>query len=504
MGRGHNGGVSSSPERVVITARGPLSGTLGVPGDKSISHRALMLAGIARGTSTITGLSTGLDVRNTRTIMAALGVHIDESADVTGSSAAGTLTVTGGALSEPSTVLDVGNSGTGARLLAGLCSGQDFLSVITGDSSISTRPMDRVTEPLRAMGAAIDGRGGGRFTPLVIRGGHLHGIDYTPPVASAQVKSAILLAGLFADGVTVIREKVPTRRHTEELLSEHGVTVTSETDDGGSTVIELQPGAVEAGNFVVPGDPSQAAFWVSAAAAIPGSDVTLENLYLAPERSGFLEVLLDMGADLEIDRVAGTVRARGTELHGTTVPASRISDVIDEVPALAIAGAFAVSGTLRFEGAGELRAKESDRIETVAATITALGGAVSTGPNAARGHRAAVGCWKTSPRIATTGSRWRLRLPLPACPPAATSRSTTGRASRRATRAFSTSSAVWLLTRLRGQPRLRLKVLVQRRKEVLGVQPLLIRIQRAARGLWSSCRSRRSRRIRLRGPWRRP
>ncbi|MFL6287781.1 MAG: 3-phosphoshikimate 1-carboxyvinyltransferase [Actinomycetes bacterium] len=371
--------MSSSPERIVITARAPLNGTLRVPGDKSVSHRALMLAGIARGTSTITGLSAGLDVKNTRTIMEALGVQIHEAADASGPST-GTLTVTGGALSEPSTVLDVGNSGTGARLLAGLCSGQDFLSIISGDASISTRPMDRVTEPLRAMGASVDGRGEGRFTPLVIRGGHLHGIDYTPPVASAQVKSAILLAGLFADGVTVVREKVPTRRHTEELLSEHGVTVKSETDDGGSSVIELHPGAVEPGSFVVPGDPSQAAFWISAAAAIPGSDVTVENLYLAPERSGFLAVLLDMGADLEIDRAVGTVRARGTELHGATVVASQMSDVIDEVPALAVAGAFAVSGTLRFEAAGELRAKESDRIETVAAAITALGGAVSTGP----------------------------------------------------------------------------------------------------------------------------
>jgi 3-phosphoshikimate 1-carboxyvinyltransferase len=213
----------------------------------------------------------------------------------------------------------------------------------------------------------------------VIRGGHLTGIDYTPPVASALVKSAVLLAGLFADGPTVVREKVPTRRHTEEMLAEHGIAVTSETDDGGSTVIELHPGAVRAGDFVVPGDPSQAAFWICSAAAIPGSDVTVENLYLAPERSGFLEVLLDMGADLEIDRSLGTVRARGTELHGAVVSGAQISDVIDEVPALAVAGAFAASGTLRFEDAGELRSKESDRIETVAAAISALGGAVATG-----------------------------------------------------------------------------------------------------------------------------
>ncbi len=144
-------------------------------------------------------------------------------------------------------MLDVGNSGTGARLLAGLCAGQPFRTVITGDDSIATRPMDRVVEPLRAMGAVIDGRDGGRFTPLTIQGGGLHGIDYTPPMASAQVKSAILLAGLFADGTTTVREKVPTRRHTEEMLAEHGVDIASETDDGGGSVVTLHPGPVSAG-----------------------------------------------------------------------------------------------------------------------------------------------------------------------------------------------------------------------------------------------------------------
>jgi 3-phosphoshikimate 1-carboxyvinyltransferase len=234
--------------------------------------------------------------------------------------------------------------------------------------------MDRVTEPLRAMGASIDGREGGRFTPLVIRGGALRAIDYTTPVASAQVKSAILLAGLFGDGATVVRESVATRRHTEEMLAEHGVSVTTEPDDDSGAVITLKPGPITPGDFTVPGDPSQAAFWISAAAAIPGSDVTVENLYLAPERSGFLDVLLDMGADLDIDRAAGSVRARGSELHGTVVEGRRLSHLIDEVPALSVAGAFAASGSLRFEGAAALRTKESDRIETIAASISALGG----------------------------------------------------------------------------------------------------------------------------------
>jgi 3-phosphoshikimate 1-carboxyvinyltransferase len=196
-------------------------------------------------------------------------------------------------------------------------------------------------------------------------------------MASAQVKSAILLAGLFADGATIVRERVPTRRHTEEMLAEHGVDVVTETV-GGESVVTLQPGPIKPGDFAVPGDPSQAAFWVCAAAAIPGSDVTVENLYLSPERSGFLDVLLAMGADLAIDRSAGTVRARGRELHGTTVTGEQLPDLIDEVPALAVAGALAGSGSLDFQGAAELRAKESDRIETVAAMVRALGGEVST------------------------------------------------------------------------------------------------------------------------------
>jgi 3-phosphoshikimate 1-carboxyvinyltransferase len=362
---------------VVVRARGPLRGRLKVPGDKSVSHRALMLAGIAAGSSTITGLSAGDDVQHTRQIMQALGVRIDEADH--DAQPVGALNVEGGALHQAATVLDVGNSGTGARLLAGLCAGQPFRSVITGDESIARRPMDRVVDPLRHMGARIGGTDGGRFTPLVIDGGGLRGIDYTPPVASAQVKSAILLAGLFAEGPTVVREAVPTRRHTEEMLAEHGVSVSTETDADDGAVITLQPGPVAPGAFAVPGDPSQAAFWICVASAMPGSEVTVENLYLAPERSGFLDILLAMGADLDLDRVAGRVVARGRELTGTVVTGDRLPDLIDEVPALAVAGALATSGVLRFEDAAELRAKESDRIDTVAAMLTALGVHVQQG-----------------------------------------------------------------------------------------------------------------------------
>lgn len=372
--------TAQPPTTVRVSRRGPLRGQLCVPGDKSVSHRALILAGLASGSSTITGLSAGLDVLHTRQIMRAMGVRIDEADDRRSGHPIGTLAVTGGDLQEPQQILDVGNSGTGARLLAGVCAGQPFRSVITGDESIAGRPMDRVVEPLRAMGAEIDGREGGRFTPLTITGGNLRGIDYTPPVASAQVKSAVLLAGLSADGSTIVRETVTTRRHTEEMLVEHGVDVTTVADGHGGSIVTLVPGPVSPGAFAVPGDPSQAAFWICAAAAVPGSDVTVENLYLAPERTGFLQVLERMGADLTVDAAAGVIRVVGAELTGVVVEAPDLPDLIDEVPALSIAGALAASGALEFQGAGELRAKESDRIETVAAMIHALGGQVSTGP----------------------------------------------------------------------------------------------------------------------------
>ena len=372
--------TAQPPATVRVARRGPLRGRLRVPGDKSVSHRALILAGLASGSSTITGLSAGLDVLHTRQIMQAMGVRIDEADDRRSGHPIGTLAVTGGDLQEPQQILDVGNSGTGARLLAGVCAGQPFRSVITGDQSIASRPMDRVVEPLRAMGAEIDGREGGRFTPLTITGGNLRGIDYTPPVASAQVKSALLLAGLSADGSTIVREAVTTRRHTEEMLVEHGVDVTTVADDHGGSIVTLVPGPVSAGTFSVPGDPSQAAFWICAAAAVPGSDVTVENLYLSPERTGFLRVLERMGADLAVDADAGVIRVVGAELAGVVVEVGDLPDLIDEVPALSIAGALATSGTLEFQGAGELRAKESDRIETVAAMLHALGGRVSTGP----------------------------------------------------------------------------------------------------------------------------
>jgi 3-phosphoshikimate 1-carboxyvinyltransferase len=362
-----------SIEVAVLERRGPLRGTLRMPGDKSVSHRALILAALADGTSLVEGLSDGSDVARTLAIVEALGALVERP-----TAGAGPLSVTGGALHEPERVLDVGNSGTGIRLLAGLCAGLPFLSVLQGDESVHARPMERVVAPLRLMGAQVDGRADGRYAPLVVRGGSLRGIDFTPPVASAQVKSAVLLAGLHADGPTVVRERIPTRRHTEEMLRERGVSVRTSTSPDGGEVLTLQPGPLRPGTIRVPGDPSQGAFWICAAAAIADSDLTVEGLYLGPERTGFLPVLERMGADLTVDRDAGRVRVRGGRLHGAVITGAELPDLIDEVPALAVAAALAGEGSLQVLGAGELRTKESDRIDTVAAALTALGASVET------------------------------------------------------------------------------------------------------------------------------
>jgi 3-phosphoshikimate 1-carboxyvinyltransferase len=354
---------------VILTINGPsaLRGTLQVPGDKSISHRAIMLSALADGTSTIRGLSDGADVGHTLAAMQSLGADITRSSD-------GSVLITGGALRESDRVIDVGNSGTGIRLLAGLVAGLAFRTELDGDASIRSRPMDRIAEPLRLMGAAVGGGSDGRFAPLVITGGHLHGIDYPTPVASAQVKSAILLAGLSADGTTTVREPARTRQHTEEMLLARGADLTV---DG--TTTHLRRSALKPLDESVPGDPSQAAFWIAAAAAIPGSDVTVLDLYLGPARAGFLEVLQRMGADLEITTEPGssaTVRVRGGTLRSTEIEPDEVPSLVDEIPALAVAAALAV-GVTRVRGAGELRVKESDRLATIAELLTAFGAPVT-------------------------------------------------------------------------------------------------------------------------------
>lgn len=356
-------------------ARSPLRGRLVVPGDKSISHRALLLAALAAGRSHITGLSTGLDVSATAAAMAAYGAGIERRgpSDVVVSGGRGRL-------HEPRSIIDVGNSGTAIRLLAGWSAGLPGLTVLVGDDSVGSRPMDRVTDPLRAMGAVIDGRAGGRYAPLVIRGGALRGIDYPMPVASAQVKGAILLAGLSAEGATTVREAVPTRTHTEEMLAAAGADVTVTE---GSVTVRRSP--LMAIDIVVPGDPSQAAFWVVAATIVTGSDLVIEHVYVGPGRAGFLAVLDRMGADitiLDFDAVSQTadLRVRDATLRGTEVGGAEVSGLIDEIPVLAVAAAFA-EGVTVFSGAGELRVKETDRIATMTSELIAVGVDVRARPD---------------------------------------------------------------------------------------------------------------------------
>lgn len=342
-----------------VTGGRPLRGRITLPGDKSISHRALVLAALAEGTSVVRGLSEGDDVARTRAAVEAMGAICDGDE------------ITGGRrrLHEPDDVLDMGNSGTGIRLLAGLCAGFPGLTVLTGDRSIRRRPMSRVAEPLRAMGAHVDGRDGGRLPPLAVRGGPLRGIDYKMPVPSAQVKSAVLLAGLSAEGETVVRQPVVTRAHTEEMLAACGADI--EISDDGLDV-RLRPSALQPFELDVPGDPSHAAFWIVAACIVPGSEVVVDDVYNGPARTGFLDVLGRMGADVERTE-EGSIRARYSPyMEGTQVSGGEIAGLIDEIPALAVAGAVG-AGRLVFRDVEELRVKESDRVATVIEGLGAMG-----------------------------------------------------------------------------------------------------------------------------------
>jgi len=346
----------------------PLTGTIAVPGDKSISHRALVLAALADGVSTITGLSTGDDVARTRQAVAALGAGVTEEG--------GTVRVEGGRgrLAAPDHPLDLGNSGTGLRLLAGVVATLPGTTVLTGDASLRTRPMDRVAEPLGLMGARLSGQGDRCLAPVSVSGGPLHGIAYTPPMASAQVKSAILLAGIAASGETVVTEPVATRAHTEEMLAAVGADI-EVTWMGTGKTIRVRASTLACGAYTVPGDPSQAAFWLVGATTVPGSLVTVTDITLSPERLGFLGVLRRMGATIEVeDRGDGTgsVTSYTCALHGTVVEAAEIPS-LDEVPILAVAAATAL-GTTRFRDVGELRVKESDRLAGTIELVRAFGG----------------------------------------------------------------------------------------------------------------------------------
>ena len=353
-----------------LTPGAALRGELSVPGDKSISHRALMLAALAEGTSTISGFLDSADTRATAAILAQMGVRIDAPD-------AATRHVHGvglHGLQAPSEPLDCGNSGTAMRLLVGLLCGQPFASELRGDASLSGRPMQRILQPLAQMGAHIDARRNG-CAPLIIKGSALRGIDSQPAVASAQVKSAILMAGLYAQGQTTVREAVPTRDHTENMLAAMGWPL--QRSDG---QVSLQGGhGLRPVQLAVPGDFSSAAFFMVAATMAPGSDLLLRDVGMNARRTGLLQVLQSMGADIRVhDARPGLaepladLQVRHAQLRGVDVPTALVADMIDEFPVLFIAAA-AAQGTTRIQGAAELRTKESDRIAVMAAGLQALG-----------------------------------------------------------------------------------------------------------------------------------
>ncbi|MFV8828360.1 3-phosphoshikimate 1-carboxyvinyltransferase [Alkalihalobacterium sp. APHAB7] len=370
---------------------GGLNGTIKVPGDKSISHRAVMFGAIAEGTTTIEGFLPGEDCLSTIDCFRKLGIYIEAQGDkvkVEGKGWEG--------LTEPSEILDVGNSGTTTRLMLGILSTRPFHSVVIGDASIAKRPMSRVTEPLRQMGAVIDGRNNGNLTPLSIRGGQTKGINFTSKVASAQVKSSLLLAGLQSEGVTTVTEPHLSRDHTERMLRAFGVDV--EID--GLTVSVKGGQDLKAQHVVVPGDVSSAAFFLVAGAIVPNSRIVLENVGVNPSRTGIIDVLQQMGAKLELineresngepvaDIIISTSDLKGAEIGGDIIPR-----LIDEIPVIAVLASQAQGKTV-IRDAEELKVKETNRIDTVVSELRKLGaeieatddGMVINGPVQLRGN----------------------------------------------------------------------------------------------------------------------
>ena len=365
-------------------AGGPLSGTAEVPGDKSLSHRALLIGASAVGETRITGLLESEDVQATASALSALGISITRDAG-------GAWRVQGrgsGGLSEPETVLDLGNSGTGVRLLMGLLASQPVTATLTGDASLSSRPMGRVLAPLAEIGAVAEARAGDRL-PVKLNGtADPIPIAYTLPVPSAQVKSAILLAAMNTAGVTTIVEPVPTRDHSENMLIYFGADLSvTKTEDGGRRISLTGPADLAGREVAIAGDPSSAAFPAVATLMIPGSEIVLPNILVNPLRAGLYQTLVEMGADIRFEgerRVAGEAVAdlivRASKLGAVEVPARRAPAMIDEYPILAVAAA-AAHGTSTFHGLGELRVKESDRLAATAAGLEACGIGVETGPD---------------------------------------------------------------------------------------------------------------------------
>lgn len=366
---------------LTITPGRPLRGTTTVPGDKSLTHRAIILTALAEGTSTIAGYCQGEDCLNTMRAFQGLGIPITQTPTE--------LTVCGKGfwgLSEPSAPIDCGNSGTGMRLLTGLLAGQDFFSVLTGDESVRRRPMGRVVEPLREMGAVIGGRKGGELAPLAITGAGLHAIEYSSTVASAQIKSSLLLAGLFAQGKTRYKEPSLSRDHTERMFQFLGIPLTKEDD--GALVLQGRPSIGWRGvQVTIPGDFSAAAFFVVGAAIVGGSDITIHNVGMNPTRTGLIEVMRRMGADIQVlglreaaGEPVGDLRVKSSALKGATISHDIIPKTIDEFPVLCVAAAVAEGDTV-ISGAEELRVKESDRIATMSHELKAMGALIEERPD---------------------------------------------------------------------------------------------------------------------------
>lgn len=363
----------STPRTIV--ARGPLRGEIAVPGDKSISHRALMLSALAVGESRIEGLLEGEDVLATAAALCAMGASIERSAE-------GAWTVHGvgvGGLLQPAQALDMGNSGTSARLLMGLVASHPVTAAFIGDASLSRRPMARVMEPLSRMGADVTAGPGGTL-PLIVRGlSPAVPIHYMLPVASAQVKSAILLAALNTPGITRVVEPIPTRDHSERMLAGFGAELMAENAPEGRVISITGEAELRPQNITVPGDPSSAAFWIVAASVVPGSDLLIRNVGLNPTRTGLLGALRLMGAEIaeQDSRTVGgepvaDLRVRHAALRAIEIPPELAPSMIDEYPALFVAAAFADGRTVA-RGAHELRVKESDRIAAMAAALGANG-----------------------------------------------------------------------------------------------------------------------------------
>ncbi len=377
--------ITVSPVADLLTVNSPahsLVGEVEVPGDKSITHRALMLGAIANGTTRITNALLATDCMTTLEMVRALGIEVEQLTS-------GEIQVHGkgiNGLREPGRPLECGGSGTTIRLMSGILAGQPFYSVLASNAQLGKRPMDRIVIPLRRMGATVLGRQGGKFTPLTIQGGNLKAITYRPPVASAQVKSAVLLAGLFANGITTVEEKLPTRDHTERMLSAMGAQILRS-----DTRISITPRPILTPLKIrIPGDMSSAAFLLVAASIVPGSRLLLRGIGINPGRTGILTALQSMGANLSLEKTkiengepVADLQISYNSLQGITISPEEVPGLIDELPVLAVAATQA-NGVTEVRGAAELRVKETDRIGTTVSELRRMGANIEALPDGFR------------------------------------------------------------------------------------------------------------------------